>query len=253
LTLPDRPRLDEALVARGLAPSRARARDAVLRGRVTVAGVVVTKPAHRVDATTQLAVAAEAVRWVSRGSEKLIAGLDAFGFDPAGRIAVDIGASTGGFTQVLLDRGASRVHAVDVGRDQLHATLRSDPRVVAHEATDARAIDANCIPDPIDAIVADVSFIALSKALGPALALARPGAWLIALIKPQFEVGPERVGKGGIVRDAAARADAVEGVRRWLETGVGWQLAGTSPSPITGSDGNAETLIGATRMPAAAA
>jgi 23S rRNA (cytidine1920-2'-O)/16S rRNA (cytidine1409-2'-O)-methyltransferase len=244
MTADDRSRLDEALVLRGLAPSRARARDAILRGRVTVDGATATKPAQRVGAGDILAIAPEAVRWVSRAAEKLIAGLDAFGFDPAGAIALDIGASTGGFTQVLLARGARRVHAVDVGRDQLHSRLCTDPRVIVHEATDARTLSPSLIADPVDAVVCDVSFIALAKALSPALALARPGAWLVALVKPQFEVGRDHIGKGGIVRNAAARQTAVDEVVRWLDT-VGWQILGTAPSPITGSDGNSETLVGA--------
>ncbi|HRD75228.1 MAG TPA: TlyA family RNA methyltransferase, partial [Hyphomicrobiaceae bacterium] len=180
-------RLDEALVCRQLAPSRSRARALVLAGEVTVNGTVELKASRTVSAAALITLAGRRGRHVSLGGDKLILALDAFGapFDPSGRSALDIGASTGGFTDVLLSRGAARIHAVDVGRDQLHARLRADPRVVAHESTDCREITADLIPDPIDLIVADVSFISLAKALPAALALARPQACLIALVKPQ--------------------------------------------------------------------
>ncbi|MFZ4808646.1 MAG: TlyA family RNA methyltransferase [Hyphomicrobiaceae bacterium] len=238
-------RLDQAMVARGLAPTRSRARDFILRGLVRVGGTVVTKPGHDVRDGAALELAAEARAFVSRGAEKLAAALDHFGFDPAGRIALDIGASTGGFTEVLLARGARRVWAIDVGHGQLHPALADDPRVVRHDGTDARTLTTDLVTDPIAAIVADVSFISLMKALPAALRLAAPGAWLVALVKPQFEAGPDNVGKGGIVRDAAVREKAVADVARWLGTQSGWRVLGHIRSPILGGSGNEEALLGA--------
>lgn len=239
-------RLDIALVQRGLAPTRARARDLIVRGLVAVDGVGVGKPASPVRATTLITVTGGDASLVSRGALKLAAALEAFGFDPGGRIALDIGASTGGFTQVLLDRGASKVYAVDVGHGQLHATLAADPRVVSLEGTDARRLDRALIPDTITAITADVSFISLEKALPAVLALAAPGAWLAVLVKPQFEAGRAAVGKGGIVRDADAQAAAVERIAAWLGAGGRWQVLPAIPSPIAGGSGNREFLVGAT-------
>ena len=167
------------------------------------------------------------------------------GLDAKGLVALDVGASTGGFTEVLLARGAERVIAVDVGRDQLHAKLRQDPRVVTLEETDARSLDAGTIGEPVAAIVADVSFISLTKVLPAALSLAAPGAWLVALVKPQFEVGREGVGKGGIVRDAEARARAVAEVRAFIDATSAWRVFAEMPSPIPGGSGNEEVLIGA--------
>lgn len=243
-----RRRLDQALVEQGLVSSRSRARDAVARGLVLVGGVVVLKPGALVAAGVPLAVAPEAgTRYVSRGALKLIAALDAFGFEARGRTAFDVGASTGGFTQVLLERGAAKVYAVDVGRGQLAECLKSDPRVVSLEGLDARAITAASIQGPIEAMVADVSFISLEKALPPAIELAAPGAWLAALVKPQFEVGPASVGKGGIVRDEGARRGAVSRIETWLGAMPGWRVKGVIPSPVEGGSGNLEFLIGAVR------
>jgi len=240
-----RQRLDLTLVARGLAPTRSRARDLIARGLVTLDGVPSTKPALIVPPDALLAVDQHEASLVSRGGVKLQAGLTAFGFDPARRTALDVGASTGGFTQALLAGRAAKVYAVDVGHGQLHASLAADPRVVSLEGTDARTLTAALIPDPITAITADVSFISLTKALPAALALARPGAWLIALVKPQFEAGPANVGKGGIVRDEAARAASITAVRDWLSALGGWRIVGLIPSPITGGSGNIEYLLGA--------
>jgi 23S rRNA (cytidine1920-2'-O)/16S rRNA (cytidine1409-2'-O)-methyltransferase len=192
-----------------------------------------------------LSLAPDAPRGVSRGGQKLAAALAAFEFDPAGCIALDVGASTGGFTQVLLERGAKKVYAVDVGHGQLHDDIKGDARVVALEGHDARQLSRASVPDAVAAIVADVSFISLIKALGPALALAAPGAWLVALIKPQFEVGRGGVGNGGIVRDAGARQGAVDAVTAWLTGQPGWRIAGVIPSPIKGGSGNEEYLVGA--------
>jgi len=237
-------RLDQKLVAEGLAPSRARAADLIRLGCVTVSGQIVLKPGALVTDDAAIVVTAGAGDHVSRGALKLEAALHAFGFDPLGRVALDVGASTGGFTEVLLTEGAAKVYAVDVGRGQLHDSLRADPRVVSLEATDARALDAAAIPEPVGAIVADVSFISLTQALPAALAHAAPGAWLVALVKPQFEAGRAAVGKGGIIRKAEDRERAIARVRAFLET-EGWIVLGVIPSPIEGGSGNAEFLIGA--------
>lgn len=241
-------RLDQALVAAGLADSRSRARDFILRGLVSVDGQVVGKPAALVGLQQHLAIAGHAATYVSRGAEKLVAALDAFAFDAAGRIALDIGASTGGFTQVLLARGAARVHAVDVGHGQLHARIATDPRVVEHAGLDARALTAAHVPDRAGALVADVSFISLTKALPAALALMAPAAWLVVLVKPQFEAGPDAIGRGGIVRDAQVRAAVVTRVAGWLGD-AGWRVRSPIASPIAGGDGNVEYLVGAERGP----
>ena len=238
-------RLDLLLVESGLAPTRSRAADLVRQGAVSVAGVKALKPGILVPPEAPLTVAPGAQPYVSRGGLKLEAALDAFGFEAKGRTALDIGASTGGFTDLLLARGAALVYAVDVGRDQLHAKLRGDPRVVSLEATDARSLDAGLVPEKVTAIVADVSFISLTQALPAALGLAAPGAWLIALVKPQFEAGREAVGKGGIVRDAAHRRAAVERVRAFIEALPRWTVTHEMASPILGRDGNEEFLIGA--------
>jgi len=239
-------RLDLALVERGLAPTRSRARDLIRSGQVRVGEEVCTKAGAEVAAEETLTLEdVDAARAVSRGGQKLIAALDAFEFDVEGRIALDVGASTGGFTQVLLERGAKKVYAADVGHGQLHASLKADPRVVSLEGLDARRLTRAAVPEPVGAITADLSFISLSKALGPALELAAPGAFLVALVKPQFEVGPQRIGKGGIVRDAAARDSALHSVTAWLAAQPGWCVTGSIPSPIKGGSGNIEFLIGA--------
>ena len=238
-------RLDRLLVENGLAPSRAQAADLVRRGAVSVAGVKALKPGALVRADAALAVSASASPYVSRGGLKLAAALEAFGFDPKGRVALDIGASTGGFTDVRLARGAAKVYAVDVGRGQLHEKLRADPRVVVLEATDARSLDAAIIKDRVSAIVADVSFISLTLALPAALRLAAPGAWLVVLVKPQFEAGRAAVGKGGIVRDGAERKKAIARVRTFIQGEGGWMVVGEIASPILGGSGNEEFLIGA--------
>jgi 23S rRNA (cytidine1920-2'-O)/16S rRNA (cytidine1409-2'-O)-methyltransferase len=240
-----RKRLDVTLVERGLVPSRSRARDLIKHGKVLVDQQVCTKTSAGVDMQQALELGPGTEGTVSRGAAKLAAALEAFGFDPRGRTALDVGASTGGFTETLLARGAVKVYAVDVGHGQLHARLKADPRIVSLEGCDARALEAAMFSEPVSAIVADVSFISATKALGPALALAAPGAWLVALIKPQFEVGPKNVGKRGIVRDEAARLRAVEKVTAWLAAQDGWRFAGTIPSPIRGGSGNEEFLMGA--------
>ena len=243
----DRDRLDIVLAARGLVATRARARDLVVRGRVRVSGLVVTKPAALIPVNTDLEVAADEARMVSRGRLKLEAALDRFGFDPSGRVCLDIGASTGGFTELLLERGAAKVYAVDVGHGQLHASLLADARVVSMERQDARELTRGMIAEPAGAIVADVSFIPLAKALPAALDLAARDAFLVALVKPQFEVGPAHVGKTGIVRNGKSRDAAVANVTAWLQGLGGWRIVGHIPSPIEGGSGNIEYLIGATR------
>jgi 23S rRNA (cytidine1920-2'-O)/16S rRNA (cytidine1409-2'-O)-methyltransferase len=240
-----RKRLDLALVERGLAPSRSQARDLIKHGRVLVDRQICTKAGAEIGAQHALTLEAGTAANVSRGAVKLEAALAAFGFDPRGRTMLDVGASTGGFTQVLLARGAAKVYAVDVGHGQLNPLLQDDPRVVSLERCDARTLTRAIVAEPVTAIVADLSFISLTKALAPALALAAPGAWLTALVKPQFEAGREHIGKGGIVREEGARRLAVERVRAWIGARDGWQVAGVIPSPIKGGSGNEEFLIGA--------
>ena len=238
-------RLDQRLHALGLADSRARARALVEAGVVSVNGAPARKPAMKTAATDAIAVAADPCPWVSRAALKLVHALDAFGLTPRGE-ALDVGASTGGFTEVLLARGAARVHALDVGRDQLHPRLRADPRVRSLEGVNARDIPDGLIP-PVDWIVTDVSFIGLEKALPRPLSLARPGARLVALIKPQFEAGPGAVGKDGVLKDDALRAEIRARIRAFLEAS-GWEVTHEADSPIAGGDGNREHLIAA-RLP----
>lgn len=240
-------RLDAALVAAGLAPSRTRARALIAAGVVTLDGRPAVKPSERTAPGADLALTHDPLPYVSRAALKLAHALATFTLDPAGAVALDLGASTGGFTQVLLEAGAGQVWAIDVGHGQLAPQLRTDPRLRLIEGLNARDLTATHVPPP-DWITADLSFISLAKALPPALALARPGATLVALIKPQFEVGPAHVGKGGIVRDAGAIATARAGVCDFL-TGAGWAVLGEAESPIAGADGNAEFLIAA-RNPA---
>jgi 23S rRNA (cytidine1920-2'-O)/16S rRNA (cytidine1409-2'-O)-methyltransferase len=192
-------------------------------------------------------ISSEAPTYVSRGAEKLAAALDRFGFDPSDRVVLDIGASTGGFSEVLLERGARRVYAVDVGTAQLHPRLKDDPRVVSLENFDARMLSDAEVPEPVTAITVDVSFISVTKLLEPVLQLAASGAWIVVLVKPQFEVGRENVGSGGIVRDEAARQSALQGVRDWLAAQSGWTIVGDMTSPILGGSGNIEFVLGARR------
>jgi 23S rRNA (cytidine1920-2'-O)/16S rRNA (cytidine1409-2'-O)-methyltransferase len=241
-------RLDQRLVEEGLAPTRARAADLIRRGCVAVSGKTVLKPGAMIAEESVPAVAPGAAEYVSRGGLKLLAALSSFGLSPHDAVALDVGASTGGFTEVLLAEGAGKVYAVDVGRDQLHERLQADPRVVSLEATDARTLDATLIPEEVTAITADVSFISLTLALPAALECAAPGAWLVALVKPQFEAGREAVGKGGIVRRPEDRERAVARVQAFL-AGEGWTVLGIVPSPIEGGSGNAEFLIGARKDP----
>jgi 23S rRNA (cytidine1920-2'-O)/16S rRNA (cytidine1409-2'-O)-methyltransferase len=182
--------------------------------------------------------------WVSRGGIKLDHGLEHFRFDVTGAVALDVGSSTGGFTDVLLSRGAAKVYAVDAGTNQLAWKLRQDPRVVVHEQTNARNLDSTIIPEPVDIVVCDASFIGLAKVLQAPLKLAKPGARLVALVKPQFEAGREEVGKGGVVRDPAVHERVCGEAKAWVES-QGWTVLGITPSPITGPEGNVEFLLGA--------
>lgn len=233
------------MVERGLAATRARARDLVLRGEVSVAGRNATKPAQPVTAADDIVLTGGPADYVSRGALKLRHALAHFGLDAQGRAGLDIGASTGGFTEVLLASGARRVYAVENGHGQLHPRLAHDPRVVSLEGVDARSLSAAIVAEPIGAIVADVSFIALSKALPAALALAHSGCWLTALVKPQFEAGRDRVPRKGVVRDPDVQAAVVTEVAAWLEEQEGWRVVGTTASPIQGGDGNVEFLMAA--------
>ncbi len=243
---PPKTRLDQVLVDRGLAESRTKAQALVMAGLVFTGETRLTSAAARIAEDTALTVRGQPHPWVSRGGLKLAKGLAHFGLSAQGRTCIDVGASTGGFTDVLLANGAAKVYAVDVGYGQLAHKLRTDPRVAVLERTNARALDAALIPDPISAVVCDASFIGLRTVLPAALSLAAPGAWLIALIKPQFEVGKERVGKNGVVREPELHTEVCETITAWVAA-QGWTVLGVTPSPITGPAGNVEFLIAATK------
>jgi 23S rRNA (cytidine1920-2'-O)/16S rRNA (cytidine1409-2'-O)-methyltransferase len=236
-------RADQLLVEQGLAESRAKAQALILAGLVSIAGRRVDKPGTSLAEDAELRLAGRDHPWVSRGGVKLAFALDHFTIDPAGVIALDIGASTGGFTDVLLAKAAARVHAVDVGRGQLAWKLRQDPRVVVHEGINARYLSRAEIAEPIDLVTCDASFIGLATLLPAPLALAAESAALVALIKPQFEAGPGEVGKGGVVRDPAIHRAVCERVAAWLGAQPGWHVVGIAESPITGPAGNREFLI----------
>ena len=240
-------RADVALVARGLVESRARAQALIMAGRVYSGETRVEKAGQMVRADAPLEIRGADHPWVGRGGLKLDKALDHFAIDPAGLICLDVGASTGGFTDVLLGRGAAKVYAVDVGRAQLAWKLRQDPRVVVREGVNARALTAAEVPEPVDLVTCDVSFIGLEKVLPAPLALTAPGARLIALVKPQFEVGKGQVGKGGIVRDPALHAEVCGRIQAWLDALPDWRVLGLTESPILGADGNKEFLIAAAR------
>lgn len=218
-----------------------------MAGQVYAGDRRIDKPGAIIPTSTSLTLRGSPHPWVSRGGVKLAHGLDHFGFTPAGRICIDIGASTGGFTDVLLSRGAVLVHAVDVGHGQLAWKLRQDPRVIVHEKTNARTLDSSLIADPIQSLVCDASFIGLRTVLPASLALCTRGAFAVALIKPQFEAGRQHVGKGGVVREAAVRQEVVAMILTWWQNLPGWRVIGVTESPITGPEGNVEFLIGAVR------
>lgn len=239
-----RERLDKLLVDRGLVASRERARALVMSGAVLVDGQPATKPGTMLDPKVEIALRQEDHPYVSRGALKLVKGLDTFGIDPSGMVALDIGASTGGFTDVLLRRGAARVYAIDVGYGQLAWSLRQDPRVVVLERQNVRNMDLALVPEPCDLAVIDVSFISLTLVLPRVAELLRPpfGKPIVALVKPQFEVGREQVGKGGVVRDEAVRRSAVTKIREWASA-HGFVAGEDVESPITGPAGNVEYLL----------
>jgi 23S rRNA (cytidine1920-2'-O)/16S rRNA (cytidine1409-2'-O)-methyltransferase len=241
-----RQRLDTLLVDLGLFDSRAKARAAIEAGGVTVEGKVITKAAQAVEEDADIAAIA-AHPYVGRGALKLEHALTLWPVAVEGRTVLDVGASTGGFTEVCLLRGAAQVYAVDVGRDQLHPRIAGDDRVIELSGQDARTLDADLIPDPPQLVVCDLSFISVTKALGPALALAAPGADLVLLVKPQFEAGRERVGKGGLVTDPAIRQDCLDATAAWVAS-QGWTVQATADSPITGGDGNHEFLLWARKF-----
>ena len=240
-------RADLLLVARGLAESRTRAQALILAGNVFTGDRRVAKAGDLLAEDAELSVKGRDHPWVSRGGVKLDHGLSHFGFDVTGAVAMDVGSSTGGFTDVLLSRGAAKVYAIDVGTNQLAWKLRSDDRVIVHEQTNARDLDATIVSEPVDIIVCDASFISLAKVLAAALDLAKPGAKLIALVKPQFEAGREEIGKGGVVRDPDVHQRVCDAAAAWVES-RGWRVCGVEQSPITGPEGNVEFLLGAIKQ-----
>ncbi len=239
-------RADQLLVSQGLVESRTRAQALILAGNVFAGDRRIAKAGDLIASDLPLTVKGRDHPWVSRGGVKLDHGLNHFGFDVMGAVALDVGSSTGGFTDVLLGRGAVRVYAVDVGTNQLAWKLRSDERVMVHEQTNARDLSPEIIPEPVDIVVCDASFIALRKVLDRALDLARPGAALVALVKPQFEAGREEVGKGGVVRDPLIHERVCDQAAAWVLS-KGWRICGVERSPITGPEGNVEFLLGAVK------
>jgi len=237
-------RVDQLLVSRGLAESRTRAQALIMAGAVFSGERKLGKAGDMLAQDAPLEVRGKDHPWVSRGGIKLDHGLTHFGFDLTGAVALDVGSSTGGFTDVLLSRGAARVCAVDVGTNQLAWKLRQDPRVVVHEQTNARFLTKEQVPEPVDIVVCDASFISLAKVLEAPLRLARAGAKLVALVKPQFEAGREEVGKGGVVRDPIVHERVCTQAKGWVEE-QGWTVLGVTKSPITGPEGNVEFLLGA--------
>jgi 23S rRNA (cytidine1920-2'-O)/16S rRNA (cytidine1409-2'-O)-methyltransferase len=243
-----RQRADQLLVDRGLVESRTRAQALILAGKVFSGEQRIDKAGQSLAPDTPLEVRGQDHPWASRGGLKLDHALSHFSLSPQGRICLDVGASTGGFTDVLLTHGAAKVHAVDVGHGQLAWKLRSDPRVAVHEKTNARYLTPAIITDPIAALVCDASFIGLATLLPAPLALCAPGAWAVALIKPQFEAGPEAVGRKGVVRDPAVHLAVCERIGTWWAALSGWRVLGITESPITGPEGNREFLIAAERF-----
>ncbi|MBU6397683.1 MAG: TlyA family RNA methyltransferase [Rhodospirillales bacterium] len=243
-----RQRADVMLVERGLVESRAKAQALIMAGLVYAGTKRVAKAGDTLPDDVEITLKGQEHPWVSRGGVKLAHGLAHFGLNPAGLVCLDVGASTGGFTDVLLQAGAEKVYAVDVGHGQLAWKLRSDPRVVVMEKTNARHLTAEMIAEPIAAVVCDASFIGLQTVLPAALGLCAPGAFAVALIKPQFEAGPGQVGKGGVVRDAMVHEEVCARIENWFAGLPGWEVLGITPSPIKGPEGNVEFLIGARRV-----
>ncbi|WP_420564689.1 TlyA family RNA methyltransferase [Thalassobaculum sp.] len=241
-------RLDQLLVDRGLVESRTRAQALVMAGKVFSGERKMEKAGQQVAEDIALEVRGQDHPWVSRGGLKLAHALEHFAIDPAGAVAIDVGASTGGFTDVLIQGGAAKVYAVDVGHGQLAWKLRNDDRVIVLEKTNARHLTAEHVPEPVDMVVCDASFISLKTVLPAAIGMVRPGGRLVALIKPQFEAGRAQVGKGGVVRDPDVHAAVCDDIRAWLDGIGGWQIDGIVQSPITGPEGNIEFLISARRL-----
>jgi 23S rRNA (cytidine1920-2'-O)/16S rRNA (cytidine1409-2'-O)-methyltransferase len=239
-------RADQLLVSRGLAESRTRAQALIMAGAVFSGEKKLAKAGDLLAEDAPLEVRGKDHPWVSRGGIKLDHGLTHFGFDVTGAVALDVGSSTGGFTDVLLSRGAAKVYAIDVGTNQLAWKLRQDPRVVVLEQTNARRLTSEQVPEPVDIIVCDASFIGLAKVLEAPLRLAKPGAKLVALIKPQFEAGREEVGKGGVVRDPVVHRRVCDAATEWVASQA-WNVVAVTESPITGPEGNIEFLLGATK------
>jgi 23S rRNA (cytidine1920-2'-O)/16S rRNA (cytidine1409-2'-O)-methyltransferase len=237
-------RADQLLVSRGLAESRTRAQALIMAGAVFSGEKKLAKAGDMLADDAPLEVRGKDHPWVSRGGVKIAHGLDHFGFDVTGAVALDVGSSTGGFTDVLLSRGAAKVYAVDVGTNQLAWKLRQDPRVVVLEQTNARYLTGEQVPEAVDFVTCDASFISLCKVLESPLKLARSGAKLVALVKPQFEAGREEVGKGGVVRDSAVHERVCAAAAEWVVS-QGWRFIGIAESPITGPGGNVEFLLGA--------
>ena len=237
-------RIDQLLVERGLAESRTRAQALVMAGLVFVGTRKIDKPGQTVADDAEVELKGRDHPWVSRGGIKLAHGLDQFGWDVAGAVAIDVGSSTGGFTDVLLARGAARVYAIDSGTNQLAWKLRQDPRVVVHEQTSARLLTAGHVPEPIDIVVCDASFIALAKVIEVPLGFAKPAARALVLVKPQFEAGRGEVGKGGVVRDPEVHRRVCADAATWFAA-QGWRVEGVVTSPITGPEGNVEFLLAA--------
>lgn len=238
-------RLDELLVTRGLAPNRTKANAMIMSGIVFNDDTQLNKPGHKVESNLSLSIRGQTNPWVSRGGIKLAHGLDYFGITVEGAICLDIGASTGGFTDVLLSRGATRVYAVDSGHGQLDWRLRNDPRVIVHERTNARYLASTHVPELVTIITCDASFISLTKVLPASLKLTKPGTKLIALVKPQFEAERHQVRKGGVIRDPQIHVEVCQKISDWLSQQKGWRVMGVEPSPITGPKGNIEFLIAA--------
>lgn len=242
---PGKIRLDLLLVERGLADSRTRAQSLIMSGKVFSGGVRLDKPGQAFSPDVEVKLQSPDHPWVSRGGVKLACALEIFSIDPKGCVCLDVGASTGGFTHVLLEKGAARVYAVDVGRGQLDWELRNEPRVVVLERTNARHLTRDQVPEPVEVIVCDASFIGLETLLPAPLSLAATGAVVVALIKPQFEVGKGRVGKGGIVTDPALHKEVCARISAWLSELPGWTVLGVCDSPLQGAEGNREFLIAA--------
>jgi 23S rRNA (cytidine1920-2'-O)/16S rRNA (cytidine1409-2'-O)-methyltransferase len=242
-----KPRADQLLVERGLAESRAKAQALILAGLVFSGERKIEKAGQTLPQDAALEVRGREHPWVSRGGIKLAHALDHFGWDVTGAVALDVGSSTGGFTDVLLQKGAAKVFAVDVGTNQLAWKLRQDPRVIVHEQTNARYLTGEVVTKPVDIIVCDASFIGLAKVLDTALDFAAPGGGLVALVKPQFEAERDEIGKGGVVRDPAVHERVCAAAADWL-TSRGWNVIGVTQSPITGPEGNVEFLLAARRV-----